>query len=564
MLEERIGQANIIGTRMSTPATREPSPASATPAISHHALEVRSRLALEAAGVGTWSWDAGSPVVNLDSWAQKLFGLHSEETVIAGTEIEHCIHPEDRQRVRAELDHTARDGTDLNCEFRVVWSADQSIHFVRARGKVFHNDKCQCAGMTGALWDTTERAEIQEELAHERFLLRTLMEHMPDKIYFKDRASHFTRVSNALVKWHGAVDAASVLGKTDADFFSAEHAKQAFIDEQEIIRTGRPLVNLEEKETWPNGLETWVSTTKLPLCDDNGKVIGTFGISRDITDRRRAETQLAKSVDELRTRHAELEEDLAMARELQSALLPKDYPFFPPHAKPNDPILRFSHFFNPSKEVSGDFFDILELSDSTAGIFICDVMGHGMRAALVAAIVRALVGELRDIAKVPGEFLNRLNRKLFSILKETGITVFASAAYVVVDLAKGEVRYSNAGHPDPLWIHHESGVAAALPLNHCKRGPVLGLFEEAQYGTSRNALSDGDMVLLFTDGLFEVESANGELYDQDRLFGAVQRRASLSATDLCREVLDEVQQFSADKHFSDDVCLVAIEVDRAP
>ena len=140
--------------------------------------------------------------------------------------------------------------------------------------------------------------------------------------------------------------------------------------------------------------------------------------------------------------------------------------------------------------------------------------------------------------------------------------MFASASYVVADLEKRELRYANAGHPDPLCVHAHARQREASRLNHCKRGPVLGMFPDAQYGTSRCDLSVHDMVLLFTDGLFEVEGADGALYDQQLLMRAVNRRANLTAGDLCREVLAEIRQFSANEQFSDDVCLVALEIER--
>ena len=189
-------------------------------------------------------------------------------------------------------------------------------------------------------------------------------------------------------------------------------------------------------------------------------------------------------------------------------------------------------------------------------------MGHGVRAALVAAIVRALVGELSRLAHKPGEFLERLNHKLFGILKQTDIPMFASASYVVADVEKKELRFANAGHPEPLCIRHGAGEAQTLSLHRLGRGPVLGMFETPRYGTSTSGLALHDVVLQFTDGLYEVEGVGGELYDEHCLMQAVNRRVNLGADDLCREVLEEIQQFSASKQFSDDVCLVACEVDR--
>ena len=519
-----------------------------------------SKLALEAAGVGTWIWDISSNSLVWDETTHALFGVKPGEFAVRRENMEKLIHLDDCERVRNEVAHCVRTGADFASEYRVVWPGDGSIHFLRARGRIYKNG--QLVRLTGACWDITERKGIEAELAHERFLLRTLMENMPDKIYFKDTESRFVRVSDAMLKWFGATTAADVVGKTDSDFFSAEHAREALADEQQIIQSGEPLLNHEEKETWRDGRETWVTTSKLPLRDSRGGIIGTFGLSRDITDRRRAEAQLARYAEELRRKNAELEEDLGMARELQNALLPRHYPCFPHDAAPMQSALHFSHFLNPSASVSGDFFDILQLSDNTAGIFICDVMGHGVRAALVAAIVRAMVEELKGIGDTPGEFLHELNLKLSRILKHTDIPMFASASYVVADIGKGEFRYANAGHPHPLCVRHDENSTRTLSLNHYKRGPVLGMFENAQYGTHAHDLSIHDIVLLFTDGLYEVEGAGGELYDECSLLSAVNRRSDLGAGDLCREVLTEIQQFSASKQFSDDVCLVSVEVER--
>ncbi|MFZ0964579.1 MAG: PAS domain S-box protein, partial [Terriglobia bacterium] len=147
-------------------------------------------------------------------------------------------------------------------------------------------------GVIGINTDITERKRAEEALIEERHLLDTMMDNLPDVIYFKDRESRFTRINRAHAKQFGLSDPAQAAGKTDFDFFTAEHAQPAYADEQEIIRTGQPMVGKEEKETWPDGRVTWVSTTKMPLRDAHGNILGTFGVSRDITDRKRAETQL--------------------------------------------------------------------------------------------------------------------------------------------------------------------------------------------------------------------------------------------------------------------------------
>src|ERR1700726_2658054 len=233
---------------------------------------------------------------------------------------------------------------------------------------------------------------------------------------------------------------------------------------------------------------------------------------------------------------------------------------FPHHASKEESAVRFYHFYQPSMSVSGDFFEVLKLSDTSVGVFICDVMGHGVRAALVASTVSALVGQLRDYLGNPGEFLARLNRALRSTLEYSEDGLFASAFYLLADLEKGELHYANAGHPKPLRVHCTRDRADTYPLTGSKHGPALGLFDDAVYSNSHCELSPHDTLLLFTDGLFEVEGPGGDIYDYRRLREAVNRRRGLPAFQLCHEVIEEVQRFAAGRHFSDDVCLVAMEV----
>ena len=139
---------------------------------------------------------------------------------------------------------------------------------------------------------TLENTRLFEQLEHEHDLLHALMDNIPDAIYFKDDKSRFLRVSRAMAQKMGFSNPDELIGKTDFDIFTKEHAEQAFNDEQKVIRTDRPVIGIEEKETWPDARVTWVSTTKMPMHDKKNRVIGTFGVSRDITKRKLAEEAL--------------------------------------------------------------------------------------------------------------------------------------------------------------------------------------------------------------------------------------------------------------------------------
>ncbi|MFW5874218.1 MAG: PAS domain-containing protein, partial [Verrucomicrobiota bacterium] len=131
-------------------------------------------------------------------------------------------------------------------------------------------------------------------------LLQSLMDNIPDSIYFKDRRSRFTKVNRPMLRKYG-LDHSSLVGKSDSDLFSREHAQAAFDDEQAIINSGKPLIGKVEKETFRDGRINWVTTTKLPLRNAAGTIIGTMGISRDITDLKTTQEALSKERSLMRT-----------------------------------------------------------------------------------------------------------------------------------------------------------------------------------------------------------------------------------------------------------------------
>ena len=182
--------------------------------------------------------------------------------------------------------------------------SDGETRYVQVMKSAVRDASGKIAGVQVIFWDVTERKNAESALEHERYLLHALMDNLPHNIYFKDIQSRFIRINKALTRCFRLSDPSEALGKTDSDYFTDEHAHQALADEREIIRSGQPLLDKEEKETWSDGRVTWASTSKLPLRSTGGEIIGTFGISRDITDQKRAKMQLqaAKEAAELASR----------------------------------------------------------------------------------------------------------------------------------------------------------------------------------------------------------------------------------------------------------------------
>ena len=206
------------------------------------------------------------------------------------------VHPDDRDiTVNARLNLV--DGKDVyQFENRYICK-DGSYRWLSWNSYPYQKEKVIYA----VARDITERKLLDLKLATEQFLMGTLMDNVTDQIYFKDRDSKFIRVNREVTSRFGFTNSDDVVGKSDFDFFSDEHAQHAYNVEQKIIETGKPIVGLVEMETWPDGSTTWVSTTKMPLGNEKGEIVGTFGISRDITDRMLAQEALRESEMRLRT-----------------------------------------------------------------------------------------------------------------------------------------------------------------------------------------------------------------------------------------------------------------------
>ena len=377
-----------------------------------------------------------------------------------------------------------------------------------------------------------------------------------------------------------------MLGESGADVFEVESVDRLSTGLRRLTRRGIGLVLLDLSLPDSRGLATFkqlhAAAPTLPIIvlsglnDTNvavqavhegaqdflikGQVDGQLltRAMRYAIERKGLTEQLGRYAEELRTKNAQLEADFNMARDVQQIFLPHQYPTFPQRVAPEQSALRFSHRYLPAAAVGGDFFDIFALSDTTAGLFICDVMGHGMRAALVTAIMRGLVEELMPVAADPGRFLTEINRSLHAILRRTHEPFLATAFYLLADVGSGELRFASAGHPSPYRLRRDLQRVELLRDYDPRHGPALGLFDKPQYPTCRAPLAEKDSVLLFTDGLYEVTDSDQEEFGQDRLRTAVRRYQHLPTEQLLDAILRDVQSFSNTREFDDDVCLVAM------
>ena len=177
---------------------------------------------------------------------------------------------------------------------------EKSIHAEVWKAPV-HSAAGEVVGIQVMFWDVSDQKDAEHQIEFEKFLLATLLETVPDSVYFKDSDSRFIRLSQSCASKFGLADPRDALGKSDADFFSLGHSRKALADERRIMETGQAILADIEHETFGDGSEMWCSTTKVPLKDKKGNVIGTFGISRDVTRQKLAEQGLARERDLLKT-----------------------------------------------------------------------------------------------------------------------------------------------------------------------------------------------------------------------------------------------------------------------
>ncbi|MFO7608248.1 MAG: SpoIIE family protein phosphatase [Candidatus Krumholzibacteriia bacterium] len=240
-----------------------------------------------------------------------------------------------------------------------------------------------------------------------------------------------------------------------------------------------------------------------------------------------------------------LEEEIAMARQIQARLLPRRIPSY---AGVEIEAVNIS-----SKQVSGDYYDVIEREDGRLGIVIADVSGKGMPASILASNIQAALRAQCDTCESPAEVLTRINKQIHA---STDPQHFATLFLSLFDPATRRLRYSSGGHNAPV-IMRADGTVHLLE----KGGMPLGAFDFGTYEEEEVQLEPGDMLFMYTDGLTETKGRDGdEDYGEDRLNDLLREHRRTPAADLFAEVHRRLRDFSGRKDADDDITMVCVKI----
>lgn len=327
-------------------------------------------------------------------------------------------------------------------------------------------------------------------------------------------------------------------GRQNADFYS---------DMWKTISNGS-LWRGEFHNMKKNGDLYWESASISPIVDENGRITHYIAVKEDITARKEAEDALRISEEKLRARNLQYEKDLKIAQLAQTGLLQAEIP--------EDPVIGIEYRYYPLDKVGGDYFSFFHRGPGEMGIFICDVAGHGIAAALFTALIKSTSERtFRKHADEPVQYIQRLNREL----KDHLSNYFITGIYGILKAdAEGNatLTFTNGGHPLPVLFDHERRISTIGKSN-----TVIGILDEPVFEDQTVRLAKGDRIFLYTDGIPETTNSEKEIIGFDKnLLDMFSRSQSITLKETLDKILDEVNGFRGDSPSSDDISIIGLEI----
>ncbi len=440
--------------------------------------------------------------------------------------------------------HTKRDGEEM---------------YVLSTKHPWYGRDGEIRGTFGHSRDVTAAVVAERALAQQHKLLRTLIDVAPCRIFVRDREHRFRILNEEYRRSLDPEVVDSFLGRTLREL--VDDPRVAIIQEEDeaIMRTGVPVLRRIEFDSSPVAAGKWLSVSKVPLRTAEGTIGGIVGIAFDISPQKEAEARVRAASHELASKNAQIESELAMARKLQIALATAGFP--------NRLILESgasvsaAFLYEPCEHLAGDFFHLIRIDQGRFAVLICDVMGHGVRSALVTAMIRGLVEENRSELIHPTSLFNRINRVLYGFARDPDFPRFVTAAYALFDVERNSLTIANAGHPSLLCV---SSCPGHTEIDRLKthRDPALGLVENFSYRSSTSTLQTDSAYLFYTDGLVEQRNDTDQEFGLNGIHAALSSLPEANPVTLVHRLREALANHAGRQSFTDDVCAMALQIRR--
>jgi sigma-B regulation protein RsbU (phosphoserine phosphatase) len=434
---------------------------------------------------------------------------------------------------------------------------DGESRWVRIRGIVIRNT-AGVARVAGSMIDISKRKFAEEMVAEERNMLRLIIDNIPLQVYFKDTESCYKLVNQRQVEWLGKTKFSEIVGKSSESFFSPESWRESRKEELQIMQTGTPVIDAIQREQWPHKPDTYVQKVKHPWYDSSGKLLGTYGISCDVTSLIQAKKKLENLAVNLQQQHKNYKEELMLATEIQRAILPENSPDWDNTINEWKERVQIKTLYSPASELAGDFYDVISVSEDKIGFLIIDVMGHGVRSAIIVSLIRGLMEQAEHLASNPALYLEEINDGLTTILQKASITLFASACYTLVDFKSNKVTIVSAGHDFPMIKFDEKSTTSEKDLSG--KGPALGILAGANYPETIYPLNDIKSMLLFTDGIYEASDNDDKEWGIKNLQQEFNNVHVNHISSSIHHIYEKATDWMGHTQFQDDVCLLNLEI----
>lgn len=441
-----------------------------------------------------------------------------------------------------------------------------------------NNSDKTAGGLAADVQELRQRLAACEQslslISRERDLLKVLLDRIPDNIYVKDTGGRYILDNATHRKFLGESEERNVIGKTVYDFFPPDLAERYHTDDQNIIRSGTPILGREEPIMGIAGTEQWVSTSKVPEFDDTGGVSRLICVSRNITERKRFQDALQKAKDdlekrveertaELKTANERLQEQMAQlrqkarldgeldaARAIQRRLIPS--------FRPDIPRVNLKGVYYPAYEVGGDYLDYFRNDAGNWVIAVADVCGKGVPAALLMTMLRSMFRAEGRRETSARNLLCSVNDCMAANIDHRS---FITALCLIISRDGTSMTYARAGHPPLIRLEKNNGAPHSMAIN----GMALGLVSNSasfrsDLEESAICLETGDSFIMYTDGLLDAEGPSEDSYGPERLDRLLTGLPRTDADALVSGIMDDIRQFTGGRPYRDDMTVCALQV----